>query len=208
MSEPAASEPFTRMDRSSAADWDRAVAEARRTQPRVAEQVLHLLRALSDYTDGSAVDQLTHSLQAATRARRSGADDELVLAALCHDVGRAVSDPNHAAISAAILRPYVRAEVHWMVRVHQDFTSRYFAEHSGGSPHRRRWHRMHPAYGLAERFVDEWDMQSFDPAYDTAPLDDFEPLIREAFATPRYPIRPSRIARRRLRRFVRGFRRS
>jgi predicted HD phosphohydrolase len=206
MSEHEASAPFTRMDRSTAADWDRAVAEIRRTQPRVAEEVVHLLRELANYTDGSAVDQLTHSLQTATRARSSGADDELVLAALCHDVGRAVSDPNHAAISAAILRPYVRAEVHWVVRVHQDFTSRYFADHSGGSPHRRRWHRMHPAYGLAARFVDEWDMQSFDPAYDTAPLDEFEPLIREAFATPRYPTRPSRIARRGLRKLVRRFR--
>jgi predicted HD phosphohydrolase len=198
--------PFTRMDRSTTADWQRAAEESRRAQAHVAGEVMTLLRSLSEYTDGSAVDQLTHSLQTATRARRSGADDELVLAALCHDVGRAVSDPNHAAISAAILRPYVRAEVHWVVRVHQDFTSRYFAHHSGGSPHRRRWHRMHPAYRLAERFVDEWDMQSFDPAYDTAPLDEFEPLIRVTFATPRYPIRPSRIARRRLRKLTRRFR--
>lgn len=197
------SEPFTRMDRSTAADWERAATEARRTQARVADEVLELLRALANYTDGSAVDQLTHSLQTATRAQRAGADDELVVAALCHDVGRAVSDPNHAAISAAMLRPYVRPEVHWVVRVHQDFTSRYFAAHSGGSPHRRRWHRLHPAYGLAQRFVDEWDMRSFDPAYDTVPLDEFEELVRTTFAKPRYPTRPARVARRCLRRLLR-----
>lgn len=198
--------PFTRMDRSTAEDWQRASEESRRTQARVADEVLSLLRSLSDYTDGSAVDQLTHSLQTATRAQRAGADDELVLAALCHDVGRAVSDPNHAAISAAILRPYVRPEVHWVVRVHQDFTSRYFAAHSGGSPNRRRWHRMHPAFALARQFVDEWDMRSFNPAYESARLEDFEPLVRDAFAVPRYPTSASRRARRRFRRIARMLR--
>lgn len=40
----------------------------------------------SDYV-GEAVCQLEHALQAAHHARRSGADEETVLAALLHDVG-------------------------------------------------------------------------------------------------------------------------
>ena len=36
------------------------------------------------------VDQLTHALQAAAGALGRGADDELVLAAALHDIGRAV----------------------------------------------------------------------------------------------------------------------
>jgi predicted HD phosphohydrolase len=39
--------------------------------------------------DGEPVDQLTHALQAAGHALAAGADDELVLAALLHDVSRA-----------------------------------------------------------------------------------------------------------------------
>lgn len=41
----------------------------------------------SDYL-GERVSQLHHSLQAAHLARRAGADDETVLGALLHDVGR------------------------------------------------------------------------------------------------------------------------
>ena len=64
-------------------------------QPRVAERVLAMLRSLADITDGFAVDQLTHSLQTATRAEEAGADNEMVVASLCHDIGKAVSVPNH-----------------------------------------------------------------------------------------------------------------
>jgi len=39
--------------------------------------------------DGEPVDQLSHALQAAGYALAAGADDDLVLAALLHDVGRA-----------------------------------------------------------------------------------------------------------------------
>ena len=35
-----------------------------------------------------AIDQLRHSLQAATRAARAGAPEETVFVALCHDVGK------------------------------------------------------------------------------------------------------------------------
>jgi len=150
--------------------------------------------------DGGAVDQLTHSLQTATRAERAHADDELVLASLCHDIGRAVSEANHAAISGAILAPYVRPEVAWVVSVHHDFTSRYFAEHFGGGRHARLRHRLHPGYRLAARFVDEWDQISFDPAYEARPLEHFQPLVHRHMTTPRYPVDGT--ARRELRRLL------
>lgn len=189
--------PFTRMDQSTAADWHGAVAGQASHSRRVADQVLGLLGSLAERADeGGAIDQLTHSLQTATRAERDGAGEELVLAALCHDVGRAISDANHAAISAAILAPYVRPQVAWVVRVHHDFTSRYFAVHFGGSRHRRLRHLPHPGYGLAARFADEWDQISFDPGYDVRPLEHFEPLVRRCLEVVRYPVRPRRPATR------------
>ena len=102
----------------------------------MAESVLGMLRSLAGITDGFAVDQLTHSLQTATLAERAGADDELVVAALCHDIGKAVSVPNHPRISAEILRPYVRDEVHWTIQVHQDFQGRHYYAHLGADPER------------------------------------------------------------------------
>jgi predicted HD phosphohydrolase len=178
---------FTRMDESTAEQWAVIGAETFKHQDRVAERVLGLLRSLSDITDGFATDQLTHCLQTATLAERAGADDEVVVAALCHDVGKAISVPNHPRIAAEIIKPYVRDEVYKMILVHQDFQGRHYYAHFGGDPDAREQHRdalTADEFALAEKFADQWDQIAFDPAYDTLPLEHFEPLLRQVFAKP------------------------
>lgn len=180
---------FTRMDESTAEQWARIGVETAQNQGRVAERVLAMLRSLADVTDGFAVDQLTHCLQTATLAERAGADDEIVVAALCHDIGKAVSVPNHPAIAAAILRPYVRDEVYDTIRVHQDFQGRHYYAHFGGDPDAREKHRDEldgETFSLAARFADEWDQVAFDPDGPTEPLEHFEPLVRSVFARARF----------------------
>ena len=175
---------FTRMDESTPEQWAVIGAEHVKDQPRTAESVLAMLQSLESIVGGFATNQLVHSLQTATRAERAGADDEVVVAALCHDIGKAVSIPNHPAIAAAILRPYVRPEVHEMIRTHQDFQGRHYYQHMGKDPNARDQYRGEPWYDLAERFADEWDQTSFDPDYDTLPLAHFEARVRSVFATP------------------------
>ena len=175
---------FTSMDASTAEEWAAIGAETRANQGRVADRVLAMLESLAEVTDGFAVDQLTHSLQTATRAERAGADDEVVVASLCHDIGKAVSVPNHPRIAAEILRPYVRDEVVQAILFHQDFQGRHYFHHFHLDPDLRDNHRDQPWYGLAERFADEWDQTSFDPDYPTEPLAHFEPRVRAVFATP------------------------
>ena len=148
------------------------------------ELVLALLRSLAEITDGFATDQLTHCLQTATRAERAGADPEVVVASLCHDIGKAISVPNHPAIAAEILKPYVRDEVYSMILAHQDFQGRHYYQHFGGDPDAREQYRGQPWFDLAAQFADEWDQISFDPDYDTEPLEHFEPLVNEVFAKP------------------------
>lgn len=179
---------FTRMDESTAEEWAAIGAETAKNQTRVAETVLSLLRSLADVTDGFATDQLTHGLQTATLAEKAGADQEVVVASLCHDIGKAISVPNHPEIAAAILRPYVRTEVYDMIRVHQDFQGRHYYHHFGGDPDAREKHRdtLDPeTFTLAERFADEWDQVAFDPNGETYPLEHFEPMVREVFAQAR-----------------------
>ena len=176
---------FTRMDQSTAEQWGVIGTESYKNQGRVADRVLGMLESLSEIVDGFATDQLTHCLQTATLAERAGADEEVVVAALCHDIGKAVSVPNHPRISAEILRPYVRDEVHWMIQVHQDFQGRHYYAHLGADPNARDQHRGHPAYALAERFADEWDQQAFDPDYDSLPLEHFEERVRTVFGSPK-----------------------
>src|SRR3954465_648770 len=117
---------FTRMDESTAEQWAEIGLQTATNQPRTGEAILNMLRSLADITDGFATDQLTHCLQTATRAERAGADPEGVVASLCHDIGKAISVPNHPAIAAEILKPYVRDEVYSMIRAHQDFQGRHY----------------------------------------------------------------------------------
>ena len=175
---------FTRMDESTAEQWAVIGTESYKNQSRVADRVLAMLESLSDIVDGFATDQLTHCLQTATLAERAGADEEVVVAALCHDIGKAVSVPNHPRIAAEILKPYVRDEVYKMILVHQDFQGRHYYHHFGGDPNARENHRdtlTADEFALAEKFADEWDQIAFDPDGPTEPLEHFEPRVRKVF---------------------------
>jgi predicted HD phosphohydrolase len=175
---------FTRMDESTAEQWAVIGKETFEHQDRVAESVLAMLRSLASITDGFAVDQLTHSLQTATRAERAGADEEVVFASLLHDIGKAVSVPNHPEIAAAIIKPYVGSDTYNMIRAHQDFQGRHYYHHFGGDPDARAKYEGEPWFDLAARFADDWDQVAFDPDYDTLPLEHFEPLVRARCAKP------------------------
>jgi predicted HD phosphohydrolase len=184
MSTSSARTSFRSMDESTAEQWATIGAETSRHRDRVADRVLAMLEGLAAITDGFAVDQLTHSLQTATRAEEAGASREMVVAALCHDIGKFVSVPNHPRIAAEILRPYVSEEIVQVISAHQDFQGRHYYHHFGGDPEARQHYRGEPWFSLAEQFADTWDQNSFDPDYPTKPLAHFEPLVRAVFATP------------------------
>jgi predicted HD phosphohydrolase len=170
------------MDESTAEQWAVIGAETSANQGRVADSMLAMLRSLATITDGFATDQLTHSLQTATRAERSGADEEVVFASLLHDVGKAVSVPNHPAIAAEMIRPYVRDDVYRMIKFHQDFQGRHYYAHFGGDPDARDQYEGESFFDLTAQFADDWDQTSFDPGYDSLPLEHFEPLVRSITA--------------------------
>lgn len=84
------------------------------------------------------VSELAHALQCAELAEAAGADEELVLACLLHDVGRyavsqeAIGDtlepivpragtaPGHHEAGADLIEPYVPERVAFLVRAHAD----------------------------------------------------------------------------------------
>ena len=173
------------MDESTAEQWNVIITETIAAQPRVAEGILDMLRRLESIQDGFSCNQLVHGLQTATLAEQAGADDEVVVAALCHDIGKLISVPNHPRIAAEILRPYVRPEVFTMILVHQDFQGKHYYEHLGANPDAREQHRdalSDEEWALAEQFADEWDQRAFDPDGETYPLEYFEPKVRAVFA--------------------------
>ncbi len=150
----------------------------------VPDRILSMLRALDGYVQGFAISQLQHSLQTATMAERAGADPDIVVAALCHDIGKYISNANHPAVAAEIIRPWVSEKAYWIVKHHQDFQGRHYYARIGLDPEMRRRHLGHEFYEAAEQFVDEWDQAAFDGDYDTLPLEHFEPLVRDVFSKP------------------------
>jgi len=150
----------------------------------VPDRLLAVLLSTDKLVQGFQVTQLVHGLQTATMAERAGADLDMVVASLFHDVGKMISNANHPAIAAEMIRPWVSDEAYWVVKVHQDFEGMHYYARMGLDPMVRLKYAVHPYYELAERFADEWDQNAFDPDYPTLPLEHFEPMVHEVFGRP------------------------
>jgi len=152
------------------------------------ERLLKALRNLAHGLSGYRVSRLEHSLQSAARAEADGGDDDLVIAALLHDLGDELAPYNHSQLAASIIRPYVKAEVTWIIHHHGLFQQVYYAHHFGEDPNQRERYRDHPWYQKCVDFCERYDQASFDPDYPTPPLEHFEPALRRVFA--RQPFDP------------------
>jgi predicted HD phosphohydrolase len=171
----------TEMAHFSRADYDLAFAEEQELIDTQADRVLDWLR-LMDGPSRYPVTRLGHSLQSATRAERDGADDETIAVALLHDVGDVIGTANHSQVAAALLRPYVSEQNWWVVDHHGLFQGYYWFHHFDRDRDARDRYRDHPYYEACVEFCARWDQNCFDPAYDTRPLEHFEPLVRDLFA--------------------------
>ena len=177
---------FRRMQDGTREDYELLERYERDYVRELPDRILAALGQLEQSLGGYPVSRLDHSLQAATRALKDGAVDELVVAALIHDVGDDLAPYNHAEIAAGILRPYVRPEVTWIIEQHGLFQSYYYAHHLGGNRDGREKFRDHRWYQACKDFCANWDQCSFDPNYPWEPIAAFEPLVRRIFTRPAY----------------------
>lgn len=152
------------------------------------ERILDALRNLEGTLSGYRVSRLQHSLQAAARAEADGADEEMVVGALIHDLGDELAPYNHSQYAASIIRPYVRGEVTWVLHHHGLFQNFYYVHHFGGDRNERDRYRDHPCYQACVDFCERWDQASFDPKYPTPQLEHFAPMVRRIFS--RRPFQP------------------
>jgi predicted HD phosphohydrolase len=175
---------FHRMEDGTREDYALLERAEREYVDALPDRILAAVRKLDQALQGYPVSRLSHSLQAATRALKDGADDELIVAALIHDVGDELAPYNHAEIAAGIIRPYVRPEVTWIVEQHGLFQAYYYAHHYDRDRNAREKFRGHPWYQACKDFCANWDQSSFDPDYPSEPLSTFEPRMREIFSRP------------------------
>ena len=130
------------------------------------------------------ISRLEHCLQSATRAERAGEDMEYVVCALLHDVGDIIGTANHSEVGAALLRPYVSEQNYWVVKHHGLFQGYYWFGYYDRDPNSRDLFKDHEYYDACVQFCAEYDQNCFDPEYHHAPLQHFEPMVRELFAKP------------------------
>lgn len=175
---------FRRMEDGTREDYELLERAERGYVLALPDRVLAALGKLDQSLPGYPVSRLEHSLQAATRALKDGADDELIVAALVHDVGDDLAPYNHSEIAAGIIRPYVRAQVTWIVEQHGLFQTYYYAHHAGRDRNAREKFSGHPWYQACKDFCADWDQCSFDPGYSSLPLGAFESRVREIFSRP------------------------
>jgi predicted HD phosphohydrolase len=177
---------FRRMADGTAAEYRMLDTLERHYAASLPARLIAALQRLDGSLEGYLVTRLTHSLQTATRAERDGADEEMIAAALLHDVGDDLAPWNHAAFAAEILRPYVRPQITWIVAQHGVFQNYYYAQHTGGDQHAREKFRGHEWFESCAAFCENWDQSSFDPDYPTKPLTHFEPLVTHIFKQKRF----------------------
>ena len=94
-------------------------------------RIISMLKQLDGVTLGFNTDQLHHALQTATMARRAGADDEMIVISLIHDIGKVINVPNHGQICAEISKPYVSEDAYHIIRTHQDFQGEHYYHYMG-----------------------------------------------------------------------------
>ena len=151
-----------------------------------ANRIIKFMSGLNTSLEGYKINRLEHSLQTATRAFNDKASEEMIVAALLHDIGDELAPLNHSEYAATILKPYVSEKTHWIVEKHGEFQMYYYAHHLGENRNLRDKYKNHKYYNNTLKFCEKWDQTSFDPNFKSLKLKDFEPLIRKIFSRKPY----------------------
>ena len=151
-----------------------------------ADRVLKTMQGLTSSLVGYQINRLEHSLQTATRALKEKASDEMIVAALLHDIGDELAPNNHAEFAAAILKPYVSEKTAWIVEKHGIFQMYYYAHHLGFNKNERDKYKGHKYYPATAEFCEKWDQISFDPNYKSLLLKEFESYVKKIFSRTPY----------------------
>ena len=172
---------FTQMKDGDKQDYDLLASLEDKFVKGTAERVIKVLKNLDSSLGGYKVSRLEHSLQTASRATRESANEEMIVAALLHDIGDEIAPLNHSELAASVLKPYVSEKTRWIIEKHGLFQSYYYNHHYGKDRNLRDKYKGHQFYEDTINFCHKWDQASFDPNYKTIPLEEFIPMVGRIF---------------------------
>lgn len=173
---------FTHMADGTQEDYELLAELEAQFNQTLPDRLLEAVKKLKHSLSGYQVSRYEHSLQSATRAYRDGRDEAYVVACLLHDIGDELAPYTHGEMVAAILKPYVPERICWIVKYHGLFQMIYYAHHTGGDRYARDQFKGHPWFDDCAEFCEKYDQNCFDPAYDSLPLEFFEPMVRRIFS--------------------------
>ena len=179
---------FTQMKDGSKEDYLLLDKHEKKYIEGTAERLLKFMSGLNSTLEGYKISRLEHSLQTATRAFNDKAGDEMIVAALFHDIGDELAPLNHSEYAAAVLKPYVSEKTRWIVEKHGEVQMYYYAHHLGGNRNQREKYRDHKYYQETIDFCEKWDQKSFDPNFKSLSLKVFEPFVKKIFGRKPYSI--------------------
>ncbi len=179
---------FSEMKNGTAEDYAIIAEQGSKHASELPNRIMDHLNLLKGGTGGFAVDRFTHSIQTASRAHRDGKDEEYVVCALLHDIGDSISSANHADLAATMLEPFVSEKNFWIVKHHGIFQGYYFFEHMGLDKNMRDQFKDHEYWNDCAEFCAKYDQNSFDPEYESLPIEEFIPMVHNVFAKPRNSI--------------------
>jgi len=175
---------FRNFEEGTQEDWSLIAQHFMQFAGGVADRVLEHLKLLDGDYGGFPIDRLQHCLQTATRAHRDGRGETYVVMALLHDIGDTLGSYNHPDVGAAIVKPFVTPEEHWICQQHGAFQGYYYFHFLGMDKNARDAFTDHPYFDACAEFCAKYDQAAFDPDYDTLPLEFFEPMVRRVMARP------------------------
>ena len=153
-----------------------------------ADRIIKFMSRLNSTLEGYKITRLEHSLQTATRAYKDNASEEMIVAALLHDLGDELAPLNHSEYAASVLKPYVSEKTHWIIKKHGEFQMYYYAHHLGKNQNQRDKYKDHKYYQDAVDFCEKWDQASFDPSYENMSLEEFAPMVKKIFSRKPYSL--------------------
>ena len=169
---------YVRMDEGTREDYAIMGSYQAANLAALPDRLMRMLVEFGDKDDGSPLDGYAHSLQSASLAFDDGGDDEMVFAALLHDIGQVVSEHNHSDVAAAILKPFLSERLHWVVQHHGMFQGYYYFDKIDWDPNARDIYKDSPYYQDCVNFCERYDQVAFRGDYATKPLTFFEPMVR------------------------------
>lgn len=173
---------WTSFEQAEKPDWDAVMAYEEAFNAALPERMLAAICSLDEDWTPYPINRYQHCLQAATRAYTDGADEEIIVAALVHDIGDILSPYNHGELAAAMMKPYVSERTWWILKHHCVFQGFYYNHHLGGDRNARDKYRDSPHWEACRKFCHDYDQCAFDPDYPTKPLEFFEPILRRVLS--------------------------